>query len=72
MCRSVISINLLCNFIEITLRHRCSPENLLHILRTPMESGFWQYNQHLPIRIQQKIQEREVKLASSKQKIKKR
>ena len=25
-CRSVISIKLLCNFIEITLRHRCSPE----------------------------------------------
>ena len=25
---------LLCNFIEITLRHRCSPVNLLHIFRT--------------------------------------
>ena len=23
------------NFIEITLRHRCSPVNLLHIFRTP-------------------------------------
>ena len=23
-----------CNFIEITLRHRCSPVNLLHICRT--------------------------------------
>ena len=23
------------NFIEITLRHGCSPVNLLHILRTP-------------------------------------
>ena len=23
------------NFIEITLRHECSPVNLLHILRTP-------------------------------------
>ena len=32
-CQSVISIELLCNFIEITLRHRCSA-NLLHILRT--------------------------------------
>ena len=37
--RSVISIkllclNLLCNFIEITLRHGCSPVNLLHIFRT--------------------------------------
>ena len=34
-CRSVISTKLLCNFIEITLRHRCSPLNLLHIFRTP-------------------------------------
>ena len=35
-CRSVISIKLLCNFIEITLRHGCSPVNLLHIFRTPL------------------------------------
>ena len=34
-CRSVISIKLLCNFIEITLLHGCSPVNLLHIFRTP-------------------------------------
>ena len=39
-CQSVISIKLLsikflCNFIEITLWHRCSPVNLLHIFRTP-------------------------------------
>ena len=34
-CRSVISINLLCNFIKIALRRRCSPANLLHIFRTP-------------------------------------
>ena len=35
-CRSVISISikLLCNFIEIALRHGCSPVNLLHIFRT--------------------------------------
>ena len=26
--------NLFCNFIEITLRHGCSPLNLLHIFRT--------------------------------------
>ena len=32
---SVISIKLLCNFIEITLRHGCSLVNLLHIFRTP-------------------------------------
>ena len=37
-CRSVISIKLFCNFsifVEITLRHGCSPLNLLHIFRTP-------------------------------------
>ena len=34
-CRSVISIKLLCNFIEITLWHGCSPVHLLHIFRTP-------------------------------------
>ena len=34
-CRSVISIKLQSNFIEITLRHGCSPVNLLHIFRTP-------------------------------------
>ena len=32
-CRSAISINLQSNFIEITLRHGCSPVNLLHIFR---------------------------------------
>ena len=34
-CRSVISIKLLYNFIEITLRHGFPPVNLLHIFRTP-------------------------------------
>ena len=34
-CQSVISIKLLCNFIEITLRHGCSPVNSMHIFRTP-------------------------------------
>ena len=33
-CQSVISKKLICNFIEITLRHECSPGNLLHIFRT--------------------------------------
>ena len=33
-CRSAISINLLCNFIGIALRHGCCPVNLLHIFRT--------------------------------------
>ena len=33
-CRGVISIKLLCNFIEITLSHACSHVNLLEIFRT--------------------------------------
>ena len=33
-CRSVISIKLQNNFIEITLRHGRSPVKLLHIFRT--------------------------------------
>ena len=32
-------IKLLCNFIEITLRHGCSPVNLLHIFRTPFSKN---------------------------------
>ena len=34
-CHSAISTNLLCSFIEIAIRHRCSPVNLPHIFRTP-------------------------------------
>ena len=34
-CRSAISVKLQSNFIETTLRHGCSPINLLHIFRTP-------------------------------------
>ena len=34
-CRSVISIELLCNFIEITPRYGCSLVKLLRIFRTP-------------------------------------
>ena len=33
--RNAISIKLLCNFIKITLRHGCSPVNLLRIFITP-------------------------------------
>ena len=33
-CWSAMSIKLLCDFIEMALRHRCSPENLLHIFGT--------------------------------------
>ena len=45
-CRSVILIKTLCKFIEITLRHGCSPVNLLRIsrtpfLRTPLGGCFW-------------------------------
>ena len=34
-CRSVFSIKLQSNFIEITIWHGCSAVNLLHIFRTP-------------------------------------
>ena len=35
-CRSMISIKLICNFIEITLRPARSPVNFLHIFRAPI------------------------------------
>ena len=35
-CQSEISIKLLYNFIEITLRHGCYPVNLVHIFRPPI------------------------------------
>ena len=34
-CQNVISIKLQSNFIEITIRHGCSPVNLMYIFRTP-------------------------------------
>ena len=34
-CRIAISIKLQNSFMEITLRHGCSPVNFLHIFRTP-------------------------------------
>ena len=42
-CRNAISINLLCNFIEIALRDGCSPVNMLHILKTtfPRNTSGW-------------------------------
>ena len=42
-CRSVISIKLQTNFIEIALRHGCSPVNLRHIFRThfPRNTSGW-------------------------------
>ena len=48
-CRSAISIKLLGDFIEIALRHGCSPVNLLHILRTPFPrntSGWLHLNEY--------------------------
>ena len=46
-CRSVIPIKLLCKFIEITLRHGCSPVICCiflehHFLRTPPDGCFCQ------------------------------
>ena len=38
-CRSAISIKLLYIFLENTLRHGCSPVNLLHIFRTPFHKN---------------------------------
>ena len=45
-CRSGISVKLLCIFIEIALRHGCSPVNCCifyeHLyLRTPLDGCFW-------------------------------
>ena len=42
-CRSMISIKLQSNVIEITLQHGCSPVNLLDILRIPftMKTSGW-------------------------------
>ena len=34
-CRSVISLKLLCNFLEISFQHECSPVNVLHIFKAP-------------------------------------
>ena len=38
-CQNVISIKLLCNFIETAVRHGCSPVNLLHTFRTPFPTN---------------------------------
>ena len=44
LCRSVISIKLLCSFIENTLRHVCSPVNLMHIFRAPFfKKHLWKF-----------------------------
>ena len=38
-CRSLISIELFCNFIEIALQHGRCPGNLLNIFRTPFNKN---------------------------------
>ena len=43
LCRSVISIKLQSSFIEITLRHGCSPVNLLHICRKRFLSNTYEW-----------------------------
>ena len=42
-CRCVIPIKMQSNLIEITLRHGCSPVNLLHIFKTPFprNTSWW-------------------------------
>ena len=50
-CRSVISIKLQRNFVEIALRHGCSPVNLLQFsehlfLKTPLDGCFWHISQY--------------------------
>ena len=47
--RSAISIKLQSNFIEITLRHGCSPVNFLHIFRTYFyrNTSWWLLLHHL-------------------------
>ena len=44
-CRSANSIKLQSNFIEIALRYGCSPVNLLHVFRTPLDGcfSFWNW-----------------------------
>ena len=41
LCGSAIAIKLLYNFIEIALRHGCSPVYLLYIFRTPFSEHLW-------------------------------
>ena len=57
-CRSVISIKLLCNFVEITVRHECSPVNLLYIFRTPFlqNTSGWLLLHLFPFPFYQKLQ----------------
>ena len=40
LCRSAISIKLICKIFEIALRRGCSPVNFLHIFRTHFPKNF--------------------------------
>ena len=40
-CRSVISIKLLCNFVEIKPRYGCSPVNFMPIFRAPFSKNIY-------------------------------
>ena len=53
-CRNVISIKLQSSFIEIALRHGCSPVNLLHLFRTtfPRSTSGWLLLCHLLIHLE--------------------
>ena len=37
------NVALFCNFTEIAFRHECSPENLLHIFRTPCSRNTFEW-----------------------------
>ena len=58
LCQSAISIKLPSNFIEIALRHGCSPVNLLYIFRTPFSrktSGWLLLKMCLPEKIEKEL-----------------
>ena len=55
-CRSAIFKKFQSNFIEITLRHGCSPVNLLHIFRTPfLENSCGGLFLHISVTIRPKL-----------------
>ena len=43
LCRSAISMKLLWNFIEIALRHGCSPIRMLHIFKAPFPGNTFRW-----------------------------
>ena len=73
--QSVISIKLLFNFIEIALRHRCSPVNLLHIFKTPFSRNtfgwllLYNIDLHLANRDQHNTLENQTNIQQQKNKI---